>query len=505
MILEFDFEYTSGNEIFEYLLGFYAKDYEYSLKRDGNLYIFKIKAEQEELEKFSQSLNGMSNSVFLRNFEVKLANEFSVFKPQKQNFKFKYITHLNANAYTQNKALTENEWGVFCELELAFDKENFTKITKENFQNLLEKSLKALKNKEKIYTKNHKGIYEFSLFDDDFSLDFLMPCDLKAINSAFVCSNENLKLLASIEKPLMKLRFNAIFRKNHSLNLNEFKVKLAEDLFTFALCCALYEEGFKFLGVKKVECFFDDFELLSLDNFIVVLRGFEFMDFRARELIFSKEDKNFARLSYILSTLKQNALILELSKDYEDLLLVNKELNILKLSLPKNSKKLYEDIRKEPVGAKLLENFSKEFTLLDEDFELKNNFFSLFCILGRILGLEKDFLKAGEAFLRLSDEAKIPRGVKIDFSLDKAGNFDYAKTLRSVMSFMLAGVENVNIAYGTLESLAYFLRDINDDLRQKKQIEIAVLSGSLFEHKSLLKNCLKHLKDCKLSDAALRI
>ena len=70
---------------------------------------------------------------------------------------------------------------------------------------------------------------------------------------------------------------------------------------------------------------------------------------------------------------------------------------------------------------------------------------------------------------------------------------------------MLAGVENTNIAYGTLESLAYFLRDINDDLRDKKQIEIAVISGSLFESKALLKNSLKHIRNCKLSDVALRI
>lgn len=506
MILEFDFEYISHNDIFEYLLQFYAKDYDYSLLREDNQYIFKIKGSQTELSTFCESLNGMSNSVFLRKFDVKEVQDFTPLQQRKQYSSFQYLTHLNSNSYVQNQALIENEWGVFCELDLSFDGNEFIKINKENFKNLLQEALKILKNQKKIWTKNHKGIYELCLFNDDFTCDFLMPCDIKAIHSAFVCSNENLKLLASLEKPLIKLRFNAIFRKNHHLNFSDFKIKLAEDLLSFALCHELWKEHFKFLNVKKLQNKLDDFELLSLEGQILVLKGFEFIDTQAKELIFSKEDKNFARLSYILSYFKQNALILELSKDYEDILLVNKELNLLKLKLPKNSKELYWDIKKDEVGARLLENFSKEFPLLDEEFPLvNNNFFSLFCILGKILKLDEDFLKAGEKLLELADGSKIPRGVKIDYRLDEKGNFDYARTLRSAMSFMLAGVENTNIAYGTLESLAYFLRDINDDLRDKKQIEIAVISGSLFESKALLKNSLKHIRNCKLSDVALRI
>lgn len=505
MILEFNFEYISQNDIFEYLLSFYAKSYEYSLTKQEDQYIFKIKGSQEELTAFCESLNGMSNSVFLRKFEVKEAQDFTPLPRTRQHSLFGYLTHLNSNAYIQKKALLENEWGVFCELDLSFDGVNFTKLDKQNFEALLKEALKTLKNQEKIWTKNHKGTYELCLFNDDFECDFLIPCDMRAISSAFVCSNANLKLLASLEKPLIKLRFNAMFRKNHHLSLSDFRVKLAEDLFVFALCYELWQEGFKFLNVKKIQNISDDFELLSLEEQILILRGFEFMDIKARELIFSKEDKNFARLSYILSRFEQNALILELSKDYEDILLVGKEFNLLKLRLPKNSKELYEHIGKDDVGARLLENFSKQFPLLDEEFPLINNFFSLFCILGRILKLDEDFLGAGEKLLELADSSKIPRGVKIDYRLDEAGNFDYTRTLRSAMSFMLAGVETVNIAYGTLESLAYFLRDTNDDLREKKQTQIAVISGSLFEHKSLLKNTLKHVKNCKLSDVALRI
>ncbi|EAK7463313.1 hypothetical protein FBM88_05150, partial [Campylobacter coli] len=247
------------------------------------------------------------------------------------------------------------------------------------------------------------------------------------------------------------------------------------------------------------------FYISALDEQVVVLEGFEFINAKARELIFSKEDKNMARISYLVSRYKEKAFILELSKDDEDILLVNKELNLLKLSLPKHSKELYEEIKKDEIGARLLENFAKEFPLLNESFELKNNFYSLLCLVGRVLNLDENLHKAGEKLLKIADESKMPRGVKIDYRLKEDKSFDYTRTLRSTMSFMLAGVDSANIAYGAVESLAYFLRDTYDDLREKKQSEMALISGSLFEHKALLRNTLKHLKNCQLSDVPLRI
>ncbi|ECL2933929.1 hypothetical protein FSR89_10445, partial [Campylobacter jejuni] len=222
-------------------------------------------------------------------------------------------------------------------------------------------------------------------------------------------------------------------------------------------------------------------------------------------LIFSKEDKNMARISYLVSRYKEKAFILELSKDYEDILLINKELNLLKLCLPKHSKELYEEIKKDEIGARLLENFNKEFPLLDENFKLQNNFYSLLGLLGRVLNLGRNLQESASELLKIADESKMPRGVKIDYRLKEDKSFDYTRTLRSAMSFMLAGVDSANIAYGAVESLAYFLRDTYDELREKKQSDLALISGSLFEHKSLLKNTLKHLKNCQLSDVPLRV
>ncbi|TKX32714.1 hypothetical protein [Campylobacter aviculae] len=506
MVLEFEFEYIGDNDYFIYLLQFYAKGYRCSFDRKESKIVFQIEGSEDELSSFCESLKDMSNSIFLKKFDVRAASglnnlDFHLGECEK----FPYITHLNSSAYVERKELLANEWDIFCENEFSLDGLNFEKIDKNNFHTFLENALQILKNKQEIYLKNHKGSYKLKLFDKEFECDFLMACDIKAIQTIFVCSNENLKLLASLEKPLIKLRLNAMFRKKYNLDLHEFKLTLAQDLFSFAVCNELYNQDFHFLSVKKIEEKSKDFEVMSLDEKIVILQGFEFINYKARELIFSKEDKNMARISYILSRFKEEAFILELSKDYEDILLANKEFNLLKLSLPKSFKKLYEEIQEDEIGAKLLSNFSKEFPLLDEEFTLKNNFYSLFCILGRILNLDENFNIAGEKLLKIADETKMPRGVKIDYRLKEDKSFDYTRTLRSAMSFMLAGVDSTNIAYGAVESLSYFLRDMYDELRSKKQAQIAIVSGSLFEHKSLLKNTLKHLRDCKLSNAPLRI
>lgn len=506
MVLEFKFNYIGDNDVFEHLLNFYAKDYIYDISINDEEYILKIKADPDKLSDFCNCFNNISHSIFLRGFEVKEAKDFKPTYKQKQNLQnYASLSFLNSNAYVQKNILAENEWGKFCEISLSFDGKNFEKVNKSNFHSLLLKTLDIIKKREKVWMKNHKGIYTFYLFDKEFKEDFLMPCDVKAISSIFVCSNEQLKFLASFEKPLLALRLNALFRQKYDLKIDKFFLKLAEDIFLFALTHELFKENFHFLSFKKIESFMDDFKILNIKDKFVVLEGFEFVHSKIKDLIFAKDDKNMARISYLASRFKQKSLILELSKEYDDILLLNKEFNLLKITLPNHSKNIYSELENDPIGKRLLENFQKEFKLLDEKFESKNNFFSLLCIAGRILNLSQDFKEAGQNLLVLSDQSRLSRGVKIDFKLNNNKEFDFIRTLRSVMSFMLAGVSAQDISYGVVESLSYFLRDFYDELKQEKKAEIVLISGSLFEHKSLLENVLKHIRDCKLSNVPLRI
>lgn len=64
MTLDFDFMYNADNDIFEYLLRFYARDYNYTLIKQDNIYHFSIDADEINLKTFCDSLNLMSHSVF---------------------------------------------------------------------------------------------------------------------------------------------------------------------------------------------------------------------------------------------------------------------------------------------------------------------------------------------------------------------------------------------------------------------------------------------------------
>ncbi|TKX29425.1 hypothetical protein CQA38_04920 [Campylobacter sp. MIT 12-5580] len=510
MFLRFDFTYISDNDFLEFLLCYYARDFAFALRKTQDHIIFDVKSDEAGLTDFCNHLNFIANSVFLRHFEVKALEDEYFIQEEPKNLadftKRDFLSSKNLNAYIEKNELETNEWSCFVDDMLSFDEKEFEPITQENFNVLLDKSVNVLKNAKHLVLKNAFGVYKIKLFDDDFKASFLMPTDLKALNSAFVCSNENLKLLASLEKPIMKLRFSSIFRKNHSTPQHEFKVKMAYNLFLFALGLKLFEEGFKFLSFFKLEHFEDELELFEFENQLVIVRGLDFINQRAKELILSKEDKNYARISYILSDFKQESLLLDLSKTQDDIVLLNKELRLLELTMPSSAKQMYEDICADAIGKRLYDNFALQFELLQGEFELEKSFFSLLGLVGLILKLDDSPQKAAVKLLELSDESKIPRGVKIDYRFkEHSKEFDYTRTLRSVMSFLLAGVQASNIAYGAVESLAFFLRDFYDELREKNQAQIVILSGSLFEHKSLLKNALKHLKNCKIAHAPLYI
>lgn len=508
MFLHFDFDYRSENDFFEYLLRYYAKDYEYTVKREKNKISLSINSQKGNLDEFCNNFNLMPNSLFLSSFDVKaIDEEFKASEDIKKDFEKKdFLSQINAKAYREDGILLENEWGAFVDDTISFDKENFIQINKENFNECLNKAIDLLKNSKDIFIKNHLGIYSINIFDYKNLKTFLMPTETKALKLAFVCSNENFRLLASFEKPLVNLRFSKPFKEKYELKNQTFKVKFPNNIFLFALGLNLFKDDIKFLSFEKIENYEDDFEVFEQDKRLIVKRGFDFIDKKAKDIIFSKDDKNMARISYILSLFDEKSFFLELSKDYDDILLVNKENNILNLKLPRSFEEIFNEISKDSIGARLLKNFSSAFRLNSGKFESKNNFFSLFGIVAMILGFGDDIKQAANKMLNEVDESRLERGVKIDYRLkENLQEFDYTRTVRSVMSFMLAGVPSKDIAYGLVESLAYFLRDTYDDLREKKQVEIAIISGSLFESTTLLKNSLKHIKNCKTSDVALRI
>ena len=220
MLLRFDFTYTSENDFFEYLLCLYAKNLNFSLEKSQEIITLKVQGNEKAINEFCTSLENMPNSVFVRDFKVQALENESIEQSQIQkNFAKKdFLTSLNSRAYQEKGELIDNEWGEFVNDELCFDGASFEPISRANFNALLDESVSRLCAGQSFFIKNELGVYEIELFKGEWQKDFLMATDIKAIKSAFVCSNENLKLLASLEKPLIKLRFSEIFKADGGAN-----------------------------------------------------------------------------------------------------------------------------------------------------------------------------------------------------------------------------------------------------------------------------------------------
>ena len=62
------------------------------------------------------------------------------------------------------------------------------------------------------------------------------------------------------------------------------------------------------------------------------------------------------------------------------------------------------------------------------------------------------------------------------------------------MSFALAGADKKNISFGLIESLAFFISDMRDILKDELGCVGAVLCGDLFSTKSLANLSTTHVK-----------
>ncbi len=111
---------------------------------------------------------------------------------------------------------------------------------------------------------------------------------------------------------------------------------------------------------------------------------------------------------------------------------------------------------------------------------ITNNLLDISVLIEQILGIESSVLEYANRCVR-------DRGPRIDYKLIRVGDsivLDYARILRSVMSFQLAGVENELLCYGVIDSLAEFIGTLAGDMMLNYGIQEVFVCGDL-----LLKQC----------------
>ena len=471
MILAFKFDCFKEPAFLAPFLRSLAGELRHSISCKDDQICLKVSGSVEELSALADRASAiLPYSLFIKHSEVDTADELDVTGEIKK-IKFGTLSPSQAAAFLANgKAL--NESGVLTWSK--FDGE----ITLDNFNEKLKTCLNLLKNGKSVCIEQDENLYEISL-GVNFGANFLMPVNLKQLPKIFIAGDRAQIALASFEKPLLALKTTAIYRQNHEGAPLFFDVMAPNNLFLYALCEQLNQDGFSFLSVSVKEQKSALSRLALLENSALLSPFF-----------YTKDDK------FELNYFGEVALGLKFGKFSDDeICLLSKSSKTQLLFLPKFSsfEEIYELIRADEGCERLLENFSKEHALPSGKFSSNASFFSLFCIAGRLLGTSSDFKKAGENLLLMAADFSGQKGVRIDYRMKDDFGLDGVKFVKSIISFILAGAGEKNISFGCTESLAHFLSDFSYEKRDKFNIKNVTLSGDLFYNKVVSNLIKKHL------------
>lgn len=473
LTLRFSFECIFYDNI-EVFIHHFAKNstLEYSVIKQQQSLDLYIQGSKKQLEDFSDTIAKMPHSLFLKKFEVELADFPETANTTKANYSLpqklcSFLTPLSLESSC-------NEFGMTPDINLA------QHIAKE-----------LLDSKAVVFQD-----YTLEIFKD-FTCDFILPTHLNALPKIFVCDEQSLLMLSSFEKPICPLRINAIYKNANPSTPSFFDIRACFDITLYHTCKILQENGINFLSVKS-KC--QDLRIQPLDYGFVITQGLDSLEAPAHKLLESLDShlkKNTALLSLIKSEIllpKQefyaHAFFSTKTKDYLIAHKDDKDFLLLKVPLPRSYEEIYEALAKQDGGERLLANYQKVFKLPTGLIEIEDNFYSLFHIISKLLDLQTDFWERANDYATF----KGAKGVRIDCKLINTNEFDCIKCIRSALSFKLAGASEGNIAFGCVESLALFLSDFSDKLQSEYDSDILILYGALFGNPSLANLALKHSK-----------
>jgi hypothetical protein len=88
------------------------------------------------------------------------------------------------------------------------------------------------------------------------------------------------------------------------------------------------------------------------------------------------------------------------------------------------------------------------------------------------------------------------RGPRIDYKLinrDGKAHFDPLMSIRTAMSFKLAGVDQLSLSYGMIESFIEFINHQQDELIQNMQTTATIPTGSLLDNRVIFSKISREL------------
>jgi len=347
-----------------------------------------------------------------------------------------------------------------------------SKITDPSSQNYLDDSIKCTH-----YTNiDSKEFFDNTIFSPNYSDgDTLLVVDSQSVNNLFLMTEDEVKTLFSIEKPILKVtikdeelkeitskKFLSIKSPYNSRStLVALNAKESEVPYLFFKA----QRELKAVVIKKdVNIIKDDLGLtkqLKEQNADKIINRF-------------LNIKNEAGYTEAIGTSfsLENGLSFLVSNEMDTKKVITLQEFILS--------EVLDLMQEDGIKQKLLQNFEKTYPEIFQELK-ENSEYNFFEALSCILELDN---KSFESLSDKSLEFHGNGGLKIDTNFTDEG-FDYGSFLGSVMSFKLAGVDEHYLAYSIFEAFGDMAITTLNQLKTKFKIDKFIMMGSMFENSVL--------------------
>jgi hypothetical protein len=322
---------------------------------------------------------------------------------------------------------------------------------------------------------------------------------------------QDFKLLCSVERPLVKLKFRILKNTNKDFSSTNFiYVKLPDDKETVLFAKALQNSNIDFILYVNDEVYQDGLKVTYFKDNNLVIDGdkglFPKYDFITNKKYNSSKDYFDENSGVYKAILAQSAKRLVPSigvyfslNSYKSSISINIPTKGIKeiITIPNiyNSiKNCFDEISEiDEHCERLITNFSKKFpsVLESEVPQNRNGFESIINMCAKVLGIN-----SAKEFEDMALNTSLTSGIQIDMKLinfDGVNYLDYRRIVQSIMAYKMADVDNITLIYSFYESLSEFICNYVNEIANDTKAKDVVLCGNMFANSILLSKTHKTL------------
>lgn len=528
MILEFKLDYRSSSLVYEKIFLKTLGELSLEGKIVKEHFLLKLYVEAREVEvleefatRFSESL---PHSLFLHATEASMVKEMpkeSYSLPEQEKLPLPFCPKCLSEVMDSEH---ENYYNIFTECEACgygMDGE------KRSYKDEFEKTANLIKEGKVVELNTFYGKYFVGLAGrvcNDISFD-IIAYDLATVEKYANVEKCEITALGAIEKPLVKLKKKMNFTMDfEEVEADLIRFKIADDLILHLLMDELHKIGIDVLFItnEKIETReslllvepkeeLEPIEVVVSENDIAIVKGEKGLpSFSMSTETVTPSVGSFYSVIKEHQLQDENIAGVNLSKEYKNNILVyGKKYGLVEyLSFHfefDSMQDIFEQIvATNKTGEKIVQNYKKTYPEhFDQISEIvfEDKAFNLYKLWG-VVAIVLDFAKTDdplEAAGILEESAMSflgTRGPRIDYkllSIEGKVHLDPLMTIRTAMSFKLAGIDKLTLCYGVIESFLEFIANELDEVKQSMDITAVAATGSLLGNKHLFSKMSKEI------------